>query len=153
MHKILIRTATLLDLETLLTFEQGIIETERPFDATLKEGRISYYDLKEMITQNDCEIAVAELNGQIIASGYATIENSKSYLKHEKHVHLGFMFVSPVHRGKGINKLIIEFLQQWAVSKNIHELRLEVYFENTSAIQAYEKIGFHKHMIEMRMSM
>jgi GNAT superfamily N-acetyltransferase len=152
MDKILIRKATSPDLEILLTFEQGIIETERPFDVTLKKGRISYYDLREIIAQDDAEIAVAELNGVIIASGYATIENSKPYLRHEKHAHLGFMFVSPLHRGKGINRLVIEFLKQWAVSKNIHELRLDVYFENTSAIHAYEKIGFSKHMIEMRMS-
>ena len=152
MSDILIRKATTLDLEILMTFEQGVIETERPFDITLKDGHINYYDIKEMIVTDDAEVAVAELDGQIIASGYAKIENSKPYLKHEKHAYLGFMFVTPLHRGKGINKLIIEFLKNWAVSKNIYELRLDVYFENTSAIQAYEKIGFGKHMIEMRIN-
>ncbi|RYG29242.1 MAG: GNAT family N-acetyltransferase, partial [Chitinophagaceae bacterium] len=54
-------------------------------------------------------------------------------------------------RGRGINKMIIAALKDWAVSKNIDELRLEVYFPNSPAIRAYEKIGFSKHMIEMRM--
>ena len=39
------REATLKDLHTLLEFEQGIIAAERPFDGTLKEGEIHYYDL------------------------------------------------------------------------------------------------------------
>ena len=152
MDQILIRKATSLDLEALLIFEQGVIAAERPFDVTLKEGHISYYNLKEMIGLPNTEIiVVAELNKEIIASGYARIENSKPYLRHDKHAYLGFMYVSPTHRGKGIIKLIIEFLKDWAVSKNIHELRLDVYFENISAIQAYEKFGFSKHMVEMRL--
>ena len=152
MDQILIRKATSYDVETLLTFEQGVIEAERPFDSTLKEGHITYYDLQDLIARDDAEIVVAELNREIIASGYARIEKSKPYLGHEKHAYLGFMYVNPLHRGKGINQLIIEFLKNWAVSNNIHELRLDVYFENVNAIKAYEKIGFSKHMIEMRMS-
>ena len=151
MGDILIRSATALDIENLLAFEQGVIETERPFDATLKDGHIIYYDLDGLIARDDAEVVVAELNGQIIASGYAKIKNSKPYLKHEKHAYLGFMFVTPTHRGKGINQLVIEFLKDWAVSENIYELRLNVYFDNTSAIHSYEKIGFSKHMIEMRL--
>lgn len=152
MEQIIIRKANLPDLQALLTFEQGIIKVERPFDITLKDDPISYYDLKEMIGSEDAEVAVAELDNQIIASGYAKIENSKTYLKHEKHAYLGFMFVSPLHRGKGINKLIIDYLSNWAELKNVHELRLDVYFENVTAVRAYEKIGFSKHIIEMRRS-
>ncbi len=153
MDDILIRKATTLDIENLLTFEQGVIEAERPFDATLKDGNIIYYDLEGMIARDDAEVVVAELNGQIIASGYARIEDSKPYLKHEQHAYLGFMFVTHLHRGKGINQLIIDFLKDWAISKNIHELRLNVYYENAPAIRAYEKIGFSKHMIEMRLDL
>ena len=36
-----IRHATLDDLETLLSFEQGIIAAERPFDETLRSDRKS----------------------------------------------------------------------------------------------------------------
>lgn len=152
MDQIIIRKATSNDLDTLLHFEQGIIETERPFDVTLKEGHISYYDLKGMIGMPGIEIAVAVLNNELIASGYARIEDSKPYLKHEKYAYLGFMYVSPIHRGKGVNKLIIEFLKNWASAQNIQELRLDVYFPNASAIKAYEKLGFSKHMVEMRLS-
>lgn len=150
MQHINIRKAGLQDLETLLEFEQGIIMAERPFDPTLKEGHINYYDLNKMIFEDHVQLLVAEWNSGIIASGYARIEESKPFLHHSRHAYLGFMYVHPHHRGKGINGMIIKELQHWALSKDITELRLEVYFDNEAAIRAYEKWGFKKHMIEMR---
>ena len=45
MEQVKIRKATLSDLDVLLGFEQNIIETERPFDPTIKEEDTNYYDL------------------------------------------------------------------------------------------------------------
>ncbi|MGB4846990.1 MAG: hypothetical protein WBP41_03680 [Saprospiraceae bacterium] len=93
MHNLVVRKATPADLDTLLRFEQGVINAERPFDTTLKNGIINYYDLSGMITDPDVEIVVAELEKEIIASGYARIEKSKPYLSHSTYSYLGFMFV------------------------------------------------------------
>ena len=153
MDQVIIRKAKSNDLEQLYAFEQGVVQAERPFDPTLKNGLIHYYDLKEMITASNTEVVVAELNNKIIGSGSARIEKSKSYLKHPHHAYLGFMYVLPEYRGKGINKRIVETLKNWAHLQNVNELRLEVYSNNTSAIKAYEKIGFSKHMIEMRFNL
>ena len=60
------------------------------------------------------------------------------------------MFVTPNHRGKGVNGVVLEALNVWIRSKNISEVRLDVYSENPSAIKAYEKAGFKKHLINMR---
>ncbi|HEY9000432.1 MAG TPA: GNAT family N-acetyltransferase [Mucilaginibacter sp.] len=153
MEEIITRTATLADLDILLEFEQGIIQTERPFDPTLKDGHINYYDIAAMIQAPHIEVIVAELNGEIIGSGYARIEDSKIYLKHPKHAYLGFMYVKPEHRGKGVNKRVIAALQDWTTGQGITEFRLDVYSDNLPAVKAYEKIGFSKHLIEMRMEL
>ena len=79
-----VREATLNDVPILLEFEQGLINAERPMDPTLKDGRISYYNLAEFITQHDSALYVVELEGSIIASGYAQIKSDRHYLKHEK---------------------------------------------------------------------
>jgi GNAT superfamily N-acetyltransferase len=150
MQNITTRKATLADMDTLLQFEQGVIAAERPFDPTLKESHINYYNLNELITAPHIQLVVAELDGELIGSGYARIEDSKIYLKHQQHAYLGFMYVLPQHRGKGVNKMVINALEEWAVSRGITELRLEVYYKNTSAIKAYEKVGFISHMIQMR---
>ncbi len=152
MNQIIIRKATVGDLEELYLFEQGIIEAERPFDVTLKNENIYYYELEDMINASNVEVLVASFKNEIIASGYARIEKAKQYLKHETHAYLGFMYVQPAYRGKGINKMIIEALKKWAHSQHVNELRLDVYFNNVAAIKAYEKIGFKAHMIEMRLN-
>ena len=150
MEQIKIRKAAPDDLEQLLRFEQHLIKFERTFDPTVKPDPITYYDLKMMLTAPHIEVAVAEINNKIIASGYARIDKSKPFLKHENHAYLGFMYVLPEHRGKGINKQIIDHLKNWAALQNIKEFRLEVYYDNDSAIKAYEKVGFSRYSLEMR---
>jgi RimJ/RimL family protein N-acetyltransferase len=163
MANIHLRPATNADLETLYRFEQDLIATERPFDPTLKPEPIHYYDLAAMIANPEVQLLVAELQDQpvagaavdrpetrLVASGYARIEPAKPYLRHPAHAYLGFMYVDPAHRGKGLNTRIIEELRKWAQSQNITELRLDVYHLNTRAIRAYEKAGFIPHHLHMR---
>ncbi|MBC7936144.1 MAG: GNAT family N-acetyltransferase [Rhizobacter sp.] len=150
MHRITTRPATLSDLDILLKFEQGIITTERPFDPTLKTDPISYYNLEALIPSEDAEVIVAIINEEIVASGYALIKYAQPYVDHESYAYLGFMFVPEVYRGQGINKIIVDALKEWAYSRGLKEIRLEVYAENINAIKAYEKVGFKAHMLEMR---
>jgi len=153
MNTISIRRAQINDLKKLLEFEQGIITAERPFDPTLKEGEIHYYDIEKMISAPHIEVLVAEIDSELVGSGYARIENAKPYLNHETYAYLGFMYTDPKHRGKGVNYKIIDSLKDWCRAQNIHELRLDVYNDNHSAIKAYEKTGFQKHLINMRVGL
>ncbi|CAN5176854.1 hypothetical protein BH11BAC5_BH11BAC5_26560 [soil metagenome] len=153
MKQITIRKAVKEDIETLLQFEQGVIHAERPFDSTLKDGAFRYYDLPQLIAADDAALVVAELDNTIVASGYARIENSKLFHKHAQYAYLGFMYTLPQYRGRGINGMILEVLKNWSLSRHITELRLDVYFGNQPAIKAYEKMGFHKNLIEMRLGL
>ena len=153
MENIIIRTATLADMVVLLVFEQGVVTAERAFDSTLKKGKVRYYDLEQMIHAEHIQLLVAEVNNELVGCGYARIEEAKHYLQHTQHAYLGFMYVAPAYRGKGVNKLIMNALFEWSQSKNINEMRLDVYYENTPAIKAYEKAGFVKHMVEMRLGL
>ncbi|MBN4070590.1 GNAT family N-acetyltransferase [Olleya sp. AH-315-F22] len=145
------RKAELKDLPTLLEFEQGVINAERPMDPTIKDGNIYYYDIPELITSNESDVFVVEIDNKIVASGYAKIKGDRHYLKHSKIGYLGFMFVPEDYRGKELNKLIVDELLKWCKERNIFETKLDVYDENPSAIRAYEKVGFKKHMISMRL--
>lgn len=148
----IIREAKTQDLEVLLKFEQGIVSSERPFNSTLIDGEIHYYDLNFLIESQDAIVLVAEENNEIIASGYALIkETEKTYYKFKKYAYLGFMFVKPEHRGKGINQLIVEKLISWSKEKGMSEVRLDVYDQNESAVKAYEKAGFERLLLTMRL--
>lgn len=148
-----IREATAEDYDTLLRFEQGVIRAERPFDPTLKDDPIRYYDINEMLTASHVRLVVADNGDELMGCGYARIENSKPYLRHAKHAYLGFMYTEPKFRGQGVNNRIIEALSRWSVSKGVDEMRLDVYHGNVTAQKAYIKAGFVNHMIEMRMGL
>ncbi|WP_230038254.1 GNAT family N-acetyltransferase [Chryseobacterium sp. Bi04] len=140
------------DLKILLEFEQGIVSAERPFNITLIDGEIHYYDLTHFIKSPDAILIVAEENNEIIGSGYALIKKAGSYYyKFEKYAYLGFMYVKPEYRGKGVNKVITDELISWAKARDISEVRLDVYAENESAVKAYEKAGFEPHLLTMRL--
>ena len=147
----IIRQAQENEVDALIEFEQGIVEAERPFDNTLKEGQIHYYDLLELIRSEEAEVLVAVVEDQLVGSGYAKLLDAKPYQKYKKYAYLGFMYVKPAYRGQGINKLILERLISWAKERNISEVRLQVYDENSIAKNAYRKVGFKPNLLEMRM--
>jgi|SRR6185503_11184460 len=153
MSKIIVRKAELNDLDILLEFEQGIVNHERPFDNTLKEGEIHYYDLKGMILADNVEVLVAVAGNDIVAGGYARIEEAKDYQKYDRYAYLGFMYVQPGFRGQGVNNMVLDALKDWCRSRDVRELRLEVYTYNHQAIKAYEKAGFKPILTWMRLGL
>lgn len=150
MTTISIRTANLNDLEMLLEFEQGVIKAERPMDSFLKEGTLSYYNIPELITAKNSYLIVAVANKELVGSGYLKIEDSSQYHKNPKHGYIGFIFVKPTFRGQRISNLILESLKKWGKEKDLKELRLDVYSKNADALKSYNRFGFTKGLVNMK---
>ena len=148
----IVREAVLEDLPILLQFEQELIKAERPFDVTIRQDPVSYYDIKQMIIDSNACVLVVEINNTIVSSGYAIVKKARHYLDHKDYSYLGFMFTVPEFRGKGLNARIIERLKEWSFDRGLNEIRLTVYEDNIPAVKAYEKVGFKKHIVEMRIS-
>ncbi|APQ16500.1 GNAT family N-acetyltransferase [Maribacter hydrothermalis] len=149
--EIRIREAVKSDLPILLGFEQEVVIAERPFDPTIRESNVNYYDLNGLMDNPRATVLVACDEDKIVASGYGLEKPARHYLDHETFAYLGFMYTDPTYRGKGINGMIVNGLQDWASEMGLIEIRLHVYSDNEPAIRAYEKGGFKKHMIEMRL--
>lgn len=150
--EIRIRQASLDDLPTLLEFEQGVVEAERPYCPHMQKEHFHYYDLESLIKDDKTEVLVAEQNGQLLAAGYSQLRPAKHFMDHDTIGYLGFMFVAPEHRGKGLNKLIMDALINWTHQQGVEHFVLDVFSENDSAIRAYEKAGFAPHLTEMIMN-
>lgn len=146
------RPANIDDLMQLRTLEQGVIDAERPFDLSIRETGAYYYDIEHLISSDECCLLVAEISGQLIATGFAKIRQSKPSLNHKIDSYLGFMYVLPDYRGQGVNKEIMDRLIAWSRSKGVSELYLDVYSGNLPAINAYIKSGFSSSMIEMKLT-
>ena len=52
-----------------------------------------------MLGDAEVEIVVAEYENEIIASGFARIEDAKPYVKHVQYAYFDFMYVLPLYRG------------------------------------------------------
>jgi GNAT superfamily N-acetyltransferase len=152
-HPITVRRATIEDLGTLLRFEQGVVSAERPYDASLREGVVHYYDIKNLLESDEALFMVAESGRDVVGCGFARVDSAKPYMKHSQEAYLGLMYVDPAHRRLGINGMIMDSLKCWCRSRHIAEIRLEVYDRNLSAVKAYEKAGFSSYIVEMRMSL
>lgn len=151
-NAIQLRAASPADKPALLALEQDMIEAERPFNTTLKAGDTYYYDLDHFINDDQTLLLVAEVSGEIIATGYLQIRTSKPSLKHEREGYLGFIFVIDAYRGQGVSKRIMQQLIDWAKAQGVHDFYLDVYARNQSAIRAYEKLGFEASSVAMKLS-
>ncbi len=152
-EKLIYRKAKASDLQRLQDLEQRIIESERPFNSFIKSENATYYDIKELLSNNKSHVIVAEDNSKIIGTGYAQLRLSKSYFKHTIHSYLGFMYTSPQYRGKGINGEILKLLISWSQEQGVNDFYLKVYSGNTAAIKAYEKINFKPCLLEMKLNL
>lgn len=149
----ILRTATSEDKNKLLELEQAVVEAERPFNAQIKTTGALYYDMDDLLTSEHSELKVIELDNEIIATGYVQIRDSKRSLNHDAHGYLGFMYVDPAHRGKGLNKQLMDGLIEWAKAKGIKDFYLDVYAQNQAAINAYNKLGFTPALMEMQLNL
>ena len=147
------RQATHNDLPALLALEQAVVEAERPFNDAIKPNSATYYDLPDLIDSEQSLLLVAEQKGEVVATGYGQIRPSKASLVHESHCYLGFMFVAPHFRGKGLNQQILDKLIAWSKNLDVNHFYLDVYAQNHAAIRAYEKAGFTSNMIEMKLNL
>ena len=147
-----IRRATRADLATLREFEQQIVAAERPFDPTLRESGVQYYDIESMLRDDRVCMLVAESAGEAIGCGFARIDAAKPFLRHAREAYLGLMYVDQHHRGRGVNQRLLDELLAWCRERGVEEMRLEVYPGNESARRAYEKAGFRPYMLAMRLA-
>lgn len=147
------RNASLDDLPRLLELEQKLIESERPSDADIKPSDALYYDLNALLSDANTQLKVIESAGEVIGTGYAQLRESLIYHQHSTHCYLGFIYVEPEHRGKGLARRMLNELTRWANDQGVHKFYLDVYSANTSAIRAYEKAGFKQVVINMELDL
>lgn len=95
-----VRDANEADLKALYEFEEEIIYTERRFYSTLQDEDFHYYDFKDLIISQDVKIVVAEVDNEVVGSGFAQMKKAENYLKHAAYAYVGQLYVKPLHRGK-----------------------------------------------------
>lgn len=119
-----------------------LIQSERKFDNNVKETFIvkDMYKNKYKEDYNCLILVMAEDDPIAFIFSYMKFEQG-DFCYHST-AHIDALYVKPQFRNKGIaGKLIVEFTN-WCNNKNIKEIEIGVFKENSPAYNLYKKMGF-----------
>lgn len=148
-----IRPATLDDVEQVRLLEKELINHERSITPTIKaDEELHYQNIPGLIADKDkTNLLVMEMDGQLIACAFGQIREDEHIFKQQYYGHIGMVSVKSEHRGNGYVQHIIQALIAWFKTKNIRDVKLEVFTYNHGAAKAYKKLGFEDFLTTMRL--
>ena len=148
MNEICLRHAVVDDIEALYRLFSSVDQMHRDAhpeifkQAEYPEDIKKYY--RTCILDPDVTIIIAERKKQIIGGLICSLETSPSIpiLVPRKIACIENITVSQAFRNKGIGRLLIEAIQEWAVQGGASAIELTVWEFNQAAARFYERLGF-----------
>ena len=146
MDNIVIRRATINDLEIVQNLNNSLFELEKEcYDPTLiinwpltEEGRKYFYDL---IINN--YVVLGLVGDDIVGYLAGTIEEKGSY-EEIQYGEINNMFIDDSYRGYGIGKKLINSFKNYCRDNNVFNLKVTASYKNENAIAFYHKNGFEE---------
>lgn len=106
------------------------------FDVNKYKGKIFLYKEKEQIVGLVCGV----VNNEEEAT-FETIVPKRGRITE--------LVVSKKHRGKGIGKKLLNKMEEYLLGLGCKDVLLSVYAYNETAVEFYEKNGYHARMLTM----
>lgn len=97
--------------------------------------------LREAISSRDALVLIAEVDGQIVGTGTATV-NKSSIFWPEWFGYIRDVYVEKEYRQKGIGKAITEQLINWLRDKGVDWIELVALAKNAAANKFWREQGF-----------
>jgi len=136
-----IRPATPADVPQILTFIRELALYEREPDAVFATEADLLRDGFGPIPRFTCVMADLSSETATETVGFALYFTSYSTWLGHHGIRLEDLYVTPIHRGKGIGKALLAHLARIAVDQGCPRLEWDVLTWNTPAIRVYEAIG------------
>ncbi|WP_013325360.1 GNAT family N-acetyltransferase [Gloeothece verrucosa] len=67
----------------------------------------------------------------------------------ERYAHIFLVYVAPQHRYQGIATALFNQAQNWAKSRGDRQMGLQVFLNNQSALNLYDRLGFKPQSLTM----
>lgn len=77
------------------------------------------------------------------------VGNAIDQVKGIRHTHIFLLYVKPEHRRRGIGKALMQYVENWAISKGDRQIGLQVFQSNTPAINLYQQLGYQTQSLWM----
>lgn len=140
--EIFISQATKSDVKEIDKLLTDLIQDERKYDKNINEKYVVKNFYNQFINKENSCIAVAKNETEeIIGYCFAFIENTGDVYK-TKIVQLDAIYVKPKFRKNKVGQKLIDYIINWAKSKNANFIELKVCNKNFDAIKLYEKCNF-----------
>lgn len=97
----------------------------------------------------DAVMKVAEDQGQVVGYVVATRGRDASYMRYANVAILSDVFVKESHRGKGLARLLIAAIEQWARSAKLQAIEVSVFPDHKQEMESLEGLGFFQYRIKM----
>ncbi|RCX21427.1 RimJ/RimL family protein N-acetyltransferase [Fontibacillus phaseoli] len=138
-----IRTAVGHDADRILAYNREIISSEsflltvpEEFDRTVEMEREW---IEETLNKESSLILLAEEQGKVVG----LLDFHSGHKRRIAHTGYFGMSVRSDYQGGGIGKALLQALIDWAVKHHkLEKISLEVFANNSKAIQLYRKLGF-----------
>ena len=146
-----IRRATIEDFSAIREFCSSLLAYEHGLgDKSLDLGWISGKDgeeyVRNAITNEDSCAFVAVGDSSVVGYIEGGVVDVEKYRNIGKMGKLESFYISDESRGNGIGDKLYGAFVEWAKSKKIRRLCVEVSFANEGAMRFYEKKGFGKFL-------
>jgi ribosomal protein S18 acetylase RimI-like enzyme len=104
-----------------------------------------------IINNTDSDILLAKVNDKVVGVMVLIIKSNQdlAILKPRKFVALDSIAVTREFQNKGIGKLLLKRMEEWAYEKKIDQIELNVYEFNYNVIRLYESLGFRTYSRRM----
>jgi len=152
MNKIILRDATIDDLESISSLNKKLCEKEyNEFDKTINpdypttEAGVEYFS--ERLQSDDAIKLVAEGDGVIVGYFIGAIVGPEDYRTITGLGEGENMFIEPEYRSQGIGTEFMNKFEAWCKEKGVDRIRHVVSAGNTQAAKLYKKLGFEEYDI------
>lgn len=105
--------------------------------------------VKKQLESKNNVIFVAEDNDSKEVIGFIILEAQKDYFSNEDIIYVSSIVVRQDAESKGIGKQLLERAEEWATIQNINYVVLEVFSNNTHAIDVYKHLNYKPDVVRM----
>jgi len=137
---ITIRKASASDMDSLVELLKALFSVEEDFifNESLQRQGLA------MMLENEADrcIMVAETDGKVI--GICSIQTLISTAEGGKVGLVEDVVVNPSYRGKGIGRMLLASLEEWAKKRGLKRLQLLADQNNAPALEFYDKMNWKK---------
>jgi len=120
------------------------------FFSRRNDGHINFRDyVVENWKNPDYAIAVAEHQDHVVGYAIAYLQEFPPIFLQEKCCYISDIVMDENFQGKGHGKALINFLVDWAKTKEVQRMELHVLHNNENAIMFYRHLGFEPFMLKL----